>query len=161
MLEQLILYFVQKTKGFITKTQLVKFIYLADLYSVKWTGKQITDLEWYYYHYGPWQEGIDAALDKMEGKEILQESRGNSTSIQLNPDFDRSVNLELPIGLKLMLDNIQREWAGLSKDKLDGLLEYVYHTAPMLEVKDHYRCGEKVRLDLYKEREKLLEELQG
>jgi len=44
MLEQLIKYFVYKTKGYITKTQLVKFIYLADLYAVKWTGKQLTDL---------------------------------------------------------------------------------------------------------------------
>lgn len=43
MLEQLILYFVCKTKGHITKTQLVKFLYLADLYSVKWTGQQLTD----------------------------------------------------------------------------------------------------------------------
>ncbi|MEG3439561.1 type II toxin-antitoxin system antitoxin SocA domain-containing protein [Pannus brasiliensis CCIBt3594] len=161
MLEQLILYFIQKTKGFITKTQLVKFIYLADLYSVKWTGKQITDLEWYYYHYGPWQEEIDAALDRMEGQEIVREPHGNATSIQFNPDFDQTVNVDLPLGLKLMLDNIQREWAGLSQDKRDGLLEYVYNTAPILEVKDSYRRDEKVRLDLHKEREKLIEELQG
>ena len=32
MLETLILYFVYQTKGNITKIQLVKFLYLADLY---------------------------------------------------------------------------------------------------------------------------------
>lgn len=34
MLDLLIKYFVYQTKGHITKTQLVKFLYLADLYSV-------------------------------------------------------------------------------------------------------------------------------
>jgi hypothetical protein len=48
MLETLILYFVYQTNGFLTKIQLVKFLYLADLYSVKWTGKQLTDLDWYW-----------------------------------------------------------------------------------------------------------------
>lgn len=56
MLEQLILYFVCKTKGRITKTQLVKFLYLADLYSVKWTEHQLTELDWYYYNHGPWDQ---------------------------------------------------------------------------------------------------------
>ncbi len=65
MLEQLILYFVCKTKGYITKTQLVKFLYLADLYSVKWTKKQLTDLDWCYYLRGPWNQEIDTTLEKL------------------------------------------------------------------------------------------------
>jgi hypothetical protein len=72
LVDQLIKYFVYETKGFITKTQLVKFIYLADLYAVKWTGKQLTDLDWCYYHYGPWNEEIDTALARMEGVDIFQ-----------------------------------------------------------------------------------------
>ena len=49
MLEKLIIYFVYKTKGHIIKTQLVKFLYLADLGAVKWQDKQLTDIDWRYY----------------------------------------------------------------------------------------------------------------
>ncbi|MEZ2231576.1 type II toxin-antitoxin system antitoxin SocA domain-containing protein [Microcoleus sp.] len=159
MLETLIKYFVYATKGYITKTQLIKFLYLADLYAVKWTEKQLTDLDWRYYRYGPWNEDIDAALNQMNGKEILQESQGNSIFVRLGEGAGSVDNLELPLGLKLMLDNIRREWAGSGEDKLKQLLEYVYSTAPMLEVKDSHKSEEQVRLNLYKEREKLMSEL--
>ncbi|MEH2294552.1 type II toxin-antitoxin system antitoxin SocA domain-containing protein [Nostoc sp.] len=159
MLDKLIKYFVYETKGYITKTQLIKFLYLADLYSVKWTGKQLTELEWYYYNYGPWHEDIDAALNKMNGKEIIQESQGNTTLIKLGAEAVSSDYLELPVSLKLVLDNIRREWAGSGQDKLNQLLDYVYSTAPMLEVKDIHKPDEKVLLNLQTEREKLISEL--
>jgi hypothetical protein len=158
MLETLIKYFVYATKGYITKTQLIKFLYLADLYAVKWTEKQLTDLDWRYY-YGPWNEDINAALNQMNGKEILQESQGETIFVRLGEGAGSVDNLELPLGLKLMLDNIRREWAGSGEDKLKHLLEYVYSTAPMIEVKYSHEPEEKVRLNLYKEREKLMSEL--
>lgn len=159
MLETLIKYFVYATKGYITKTQLIKFLYLADLYAVKWTEKQLTDLDWRYYRYGPWNEDIDAALNQMNGKEILQESQGETIFVRPGEGAGSVDNLELPLGLKLMLDNIRREWAGSGEDKLKQLLEYVYSTAPMIEVKYSHEPEEKVRLNLYKEREKLMSEL--
>lgn len=57
-----------------------------------------------------------------------------------------------------MLDNIRREWAGAGQNKINQLLEYVYSTAPMLGVKDTYQPEEKVKLNLQKEREKLISE---
>jgi uncharacterized phage-associated protein len=149
--------FVYETKGHITKTQLIKFLYLADLYSVKWTGKPLTDLDWYYYHYGPWHEDIDAALEQMDGKEILQECQGNTTLVKLGAEPGNTDDLKLPTGLTLMLDNIRREWAGA--DKLKQLLDYVYSTAPMLEVKDTHQPEEKVKLNLTTEAERLRSEL--
>ena len=159
MLETLIKYFVYATKGYITKTQLIKFLYLADLYAVKWTEKQLTDLDWRYDRYGPWNEDIDAALNQMNGQEILQESQGETIFVRPGEGAGSVDNLELPLGLKLMLDNIRREWAGSGEDKLKQLLEYVYSTAPMIEVKYSHEPEEQVRLNLYKEREKLMSEL--
>lgn len=160
MLNKLIKYFVYETKGHITKTQVIKFLYLADLYSVKWTGKQLTELDWYYYRYGPWSEDIDAALNQMNGKEIIQEAQENTILIRLGAEAGLTEDLELPLGLKLMLDNIRREWAGAGENKIKQLLDYVYSTAPMLEVKDTYQPEEKVKLNLQKEREKLISELE-
>jgi hypothetical protein len=159
MLDQLIKYFVYHTKGHITKTQLVKFLYLADLYSVKWTGNQLTELDWYYYLHGPWQEEIDAALGKMNGKEILQEPQGEAVLIKLGPEAGNTEELKLPPSLQLILENIRREWAGSSPDRMKQLLDYVYSTAPMLEVKEAHKPEEKVRLNLQKERERLMQEL--
>jgi uncharacterized phage-associated protein len=159
MLDQLIKYFVYETKGHITKTQLVKFLYLADLYSVKWTGKQLTELDWYYYRHGPWHEDIDAALGKMNGKEILQDSQRDAVLIRLGPEAGSAEELTLPTSLKLILENIRREWAGASPDGLKQLLEYVYSTAPLLEVRKAHKPEEKVPLNLQKERERLIQEL--
>ena len=159
MLDLLIKYFVYQTKGHITKTQLVKFLYLADLYSVKWTGKQLTELDWYYYLHGPWHEDIDAALDKMDGKEILQEPQGDAVLIKLGPNAGNVEDLKLPVSLNLILENIRREWAGSGQDRIQQLLDYVYSTAPMLEVKEVHKPEEKVRMKLQKERQRLIQEL--
>jgi uncharacterized phage-associated protein len=158
MLETLILYFVYQTNGFLTKTQLVKFLYLADLYSVKWTGKQLTDLDWYYYNFGPWHEDIDAALGRLNEK-VIQKEEGKSTLIQTGKEPLDPHSLGLSPGLYLILDNIRREWAGSSTEKIDELLKYVYATAPMSAVKDKHEKSEKVSLNLALERELLLEEL--
>ncbi len=161
MTTKLILFFVLSTKGHITKTQLVKFLYLADLYATKWLGKQITDLKWVYYHHGPWEEEIQTALDRMDGTEINQCSLSSETVlIRLGPAAPSIDDLELPESMRLVLDNIRREWAGSGKDNLNDLLQYVYNTAPMKEVLDRGYIPEQQRtLDLFKEREKLLQEL--
>jgi len=159
MLDKLIKYFVYATKGRITKTQLVKFLYLADLYSVKWTGKQLTELDWCYYQFGPWNQDIDTALKQMNGKEIIQEYEGNTELIKLGAGATKVEDLKLPLSLRLILDNIRREWAGSGKEKLQALLEYVYSTAPMLEVIDTHKPEEKVKLNLLAEQEKLISEL--
>jgi hypothetical protein len=161
MTVKLILFFVLRTKGHIMKTQLVKFLYLADLYAIKWLGQQITDLEWVYYHHGPWEDDIQAELERMDGKEINQCSLpGGAVLIQLGPNAPSEGKLELPESMKLMLDNIRREWAGSGRENLKNLLEYVYNTAPMKEVLNS-DCSSKEQqpLALFKENKKLLQEL--
>jgi len=160
MLKQLIKYFVYQTKGHITKTQLIKFLYLADLYVVKWTEKQLTELDWYYYHHRLWLEDIDTTLSQMDGKEIAQEFENNTTFIRLGVAADTTEDIEIPLGLQFMLDNIRREWAGTGLAKLQQLGEYVYNTAPILEVKGNYQPEAKVKLNLIVERDKLVRELE-
>ncbi len=157
MLEKLILYFVVKTKGFISKTQLVKFLYLADLYSVKWTEKQLTDLDWRYYQFGPWHEKIEQVLKNFYQTNVLQESCENQTNlIKLSSKIELE-NFKFSKGLELMLNNIHREWAG--SQKLDSLLNYVYQTVPMIDAQKYHQPEEKAILNLQLERQKLVEEL--
>jgi len=159
MLDKLIKYFAYATKGHISKIQLVRFLYLAELYAVKWTGKQLTQLNWYYYHNGPWQDEINTALDKMNGQEISLETEYNTTFIKLGIKAGNINDLQLPVSLKLILDNIRREWSGSGQDKIKELSDYIYSSTPMAEVKEKHKPEEKVKLNLQLEREKLVSDL--
>lgn len=156
MLDKLILYFVCNTKGNITKTQLVKFLYLADLYSVKWTGQQLTELNWRYYTYGPWEQGIDEALDSMKESIELKKS-GNATMVNLSDQSLLNAEFDFPVGLGFMLENIRKEWAG--SNRLQPLLDYVYSTAPMMDAKSKFKPEDQSRLDLSLEQKKVMAEL--
>jgi hypothetical protein len=158
MLEKLIVFFVRKTKGYITKTQLVKFLYLADLAAVKWTEKQLTDLDWRYYKYGPWNEAIDLALDRLCADNILKIiEQGNIILIQPAANCPELKSFNLTKGLELMLDNIRHEWAGANK--VNSLLEYVYSTEPMVDAQRKHDGTEQAPLNLYLEHEKVCKEL--
>jgi hypothetical protein len=165
MLEKLILYFVVKTKGNITKTQLIKFLYLADLYAVKWTGKPLTELDWCYYHYGPWHEEIEKTLNslaesnRIELKPMLTKNDQDAILVTLNGNEDLTGSFDFSLSLELMLDNIRKEWAGSGKDRFNNLLEYVYDTEPMKEARQKHQPEEKALLNLKLEHEKLLTEL--
>ena len=148
------------TRGWINKVQLVKFLYLADLYAVKWQGKQITDLEWLYYKFGPYQEDIQRELDTLSSQEIIKQTpQGQYILIQPAQNIPTIESLDLPVSMGFVLDNIKKEWAGSGKI-FEELLEYVYSTAPMREVRGNgYQAEEKRPLNLFKEHEKLLQEL--
>ncbi|MEL7142944.1 MAG: type II toxin-antitoxin system antitoxin SocA domain-containing protein [Cyanobacteria bacterium J06643_4] len=156
MLEKLILYFVCKTKGHITKTQLVKFLYLADLYAVKWTARQLTELDWCYYSHGPWEQGIDEALIAMS-KDICCHKEGDAIMIGVQDTSLFDAGFDFSPGLELILENIRKEWAG--SGKLSELLDYVYATAPMIEAKKKFKPEHKAPLNLFLEREKVLKEI--
>ena len=159
MLETLVKYFTYATKGHLSKIQLIRFLYLADLYSVKRTRKQLTKLDWYYYHLGPWDDNINNVLDKMDGKEISLETEYNTTFIKLGDKPGNIDDLKLPTSLKLILDNIRREWSGSGQNKIKELFDYICSTAPMVEVIEKSKPEEKVKLNLELVREKLIKEL--
>lgn len=51
----------------LTKTRLTKLIYLLDWESALKTGRQVTDINWYFNHYGPFVSDVfDAADDDSE-----------------------------------------------------------------------------------------------
>lgn len=159
MTAKLILFFVVKTKGNIAKTQLVKFLYLADLYSIKWLGKQITDLKWIRYHYGPYEEEIERTLESMNGRQIdIENADGkNYVIIRMGSAIPSIESLELPVMMQMLLDNIRYQWMGKPTKEL---LDFVYETSPMLDaIEKNIDPEQKQPLDLFREQEKLQKEL--
>lgn len=137
MLEKIITYFVNRTEGNITKTQLIYFLYLVDLGAVKWQEKQITDLEWCYYYSGPYSDGINTAIDNL----IL---------------IDNITEYNFPKGLELRLDNIVREW---QNSEVSELRFYIYNTEPLKFAIAQHKPRDKTKLNLSLEHDKLVREL--
>lgn len=161
MTAKLILFFVIRTKGHITKTQLVKFLYLADLYSMKWLGKQITNLNWYFYNHGPWEQDIQNCLNKMNGKQI-KFTPGFEGAVLIKPgtQMPSESDLCLPESMTFMLENIRKEWAGSGSDNFKKLMDYVYETAPMRDVLERgFANQDKEPLNLKLAYEQMLDEL--
>lgn len=72
-LKDTILYILSKSEFSITKTRLVKLIYLADLFSKQKKGKTITDVRYNYYYYGPFSKLIVEELDKLVAEKVIEE----------------------------------------------------------------------------------------
>lgn len=55
-IKHIVRYFVEEYpyKEEISKTRLTKMVYLADWYNALEYGEQLTDIEWYFDHYGPY-----------------------------------------------------------------------------------------------------------
>jgi hypothetical protein len=116
----------------VTKTALVKFLYLADVESVRMGMPRITSLSWVLYRYGPYAFEIDDAISHIEGQGIDELTgisalgrfykgyRPSGTEAPQIPPEDRGILLRV-------LDR----WGG---ESLDAILDYVYfETEPMRE----------------------------
>ncbi len=163
MAAKLMLFFVIRSKGHITKMQLVKFLYLADLYSVKWHGTPITELKWYYYLRGPWEKEFDVELDQLLSLELINISpAGKAQLMQPGRLICKEAELVLPMSMKLMLDGIRIEWTGGGTARIKEMLDYVYKTAPMRQVLEQgFKAEDCQALDLNEERKELLRALEG
>lgn len=65
-IKYLVRYFVEfyPYKDELSKTRLTKMVYLADWYNALKYGDQLTDIEWYFDHYGPYVVDVyDAVKD--------------------------------------------------------------------------------------------------
>lgn len=121
-------------------TFLVKFLYLLDVYYAEATeGNPITGVDWFFYHFGPYSEQVQSALDDcVKSGFILKEEvedRGFEL-LQLNPSAKVSSldEMDLPFHaknrLKLAINKFRYD--------LPGLLNYVYfRTEPMEKAVPH------------------------
>ncbi len=133
-LEELILYVVGRSSSrgaTLTRTKLVKLIYLIDVARAEGLGRKLTDLRWRFLHYGPYAAELGAVLEELESREaIYGGSFGDATlyrGARDVPDAD-----DWPSSICMSVDRVVDEWAGA---ELNKLLDHVYfHTTPMQDV---------------------------
>lgn len=133
-LGQLVLYIVNQVTelgGYTTTIRLVKFLYLIDLEHYRRYGKKLTDLKWFFYHYGPYAFALPE-VGKRLGFDLEQEEFET-----LKGKFGRIFRVrepqELPKGLRYsvesMITGLLQVWAD---QETPDLLSYVYKTEPMV-----------------------------
>ena len=119
------------------KTKLVKLLYLTDIESVRIQRRPATDLEWQFYHYGPYPLGFDVLLREVE-IDLPEETAKIGRSARVVKSYRSLTSVD---DLARRLDGRVRACADKTLDRwafadLNVLLDYVYfHTAPMKDVK--------------------------
>ena len=94
-LNDMIEYLVSHFSGnALTRTKLVKLLYLADRESYIARDRQISNLNYIKYHYGPYSEDIVDTLQEMDGEEIRElsgrSSNGTYYRYEANSDYEGS-----------------------------------------------------------------------
>lgn len=82
-LEELIQYVVGRSRdrgATLTRTKLVKLLYLIDVSRAEGLGRTLTGLHWRFLHYGPYAPELGATLEKLEHRgAIFGGSFGDAT----------------------------------------------------------------------------------
>ena len=120
----------------LTKTRLTKLIYLLDWESALKTGRQVTDINWYFNHYGPFVSDVfDAADDDSElrivekvsnfgTKKYVVEAKHGLESLTYDLTFDEEVLIN-----KIIEETKYKSW--------NDFIDYVYETYPIRETEKY------------------------
>lgn len=140
---QYIVWRVEEIGGYTVTIRLVKFLYLIDLEYQRRLGRTLTGLDWVYYHYGPYAFELPEISDKL-GFDLQRETfvadEGHEGT-RLWAREPRDGLAELDYVAKVVVEGILDVWADVETSLL---LEYVYHTEPML----HAERGEPLDLSV-------------
>ena len=133
-LKPLIAYLIDQVRdqeGTLSKTALVKLVYLVEVEYWRRYGESVTGLEWRFHHYGPYCAELDREIDDNHLFQV-HGSRRTGYGFSSLPDWretEAAFNKNYEPALKNIADNVAGQW-GL--ESLETILEYVYfETEPM------------------------------
>lgn len=113
----------------LSKTRLTKLVYLADWESAKRSGKQLTNIKWFFHNYGPY---VDDVIDAVQG-----DGRFNVVTAR-NFYGDSKMEIRLS-GAKLETDSLGPDEKKILDDVIEttsamywnSFIKHVYSTAPI------------------------------
>lgn len=134
---QLLKFLVARNPSGVGNLQLMKFAYLCDLESRKLMGKPISDFDYIWYDYGPFDKGLYAAITELTDADLAVQSEVDYGSgiraRKVLVDRGEAVETEFsPAELEVM-SFVANRYMSLP---LDTLLNVVYDTEPMAAVEN-------------------------
>lgn len=123
---------VREEEGSLTKTKLVKLLYLIDVENYRSVGSTLTGWQWQFHHYGPYAFEIEDALRAMpigfDEHEVIT-TTGKQAFVYRSDASLNSLEESFDFGTRAMIDGVLRVWAS---DSLNKILDFVYYeTEPM------------------------------
>lgn len=73
---------IRQTGGYLTKTKLLKLLYLFDVEYYRVHRETFTGFDWIYYHLGPWTNEYDPLLSTLEERGLI------AAAPSTHPDYD-------------------------------------------------------------------------
>jgi hypothetical protein len=70
-----VIFYVTERGGYVTKTKLLKLLYLFDVEFYRVHGLIFTGFEWKFFHLGPWTSEFDVLLDELVTREAVVETK--------------------------------------------------------------------------------------
>jgi len=119
--------------SYVTKTKLLKLLYLFDVEYYRTHRRTFTGFSWKFYHLGPWAAEFDPALDRLVTKAALLQQRSNS---EFESSFYKVAERSDPhepfcnVKDEQILRGVLRTWGTRSTGEI---LDYVYFQTPPME----------------------------
>ncbi len=131
------------------KTQLVKYFYLTEVEYYRETGSRLTDLDWKFYHYGPYAFELGTMLEeKIFNREEIEISAEKSFNKFTVAEPTKYYNDLVDVKTSLIVKRIVGRWG----DKpLQELLDFVYFETEPMQAVD--RRGQKLDFSTIKKDE--------
>jgi len=127
-LVQAILCRVKEQRGSVTKTKLLKYLYLFDIASYRLTGTTITGFSWIFHRFGPWTVEFEKQYVTWQGVAIDVKNVGDAQVVWSLEPVEMGQAVSSP-DLEREFRRIVDEWADAS---LGRMLDHVYfETEPM------------------------------
>jgi hypothetical protein len=114
----------------VTKTKLLKLLYLFDVEFYRVHRKIFTGFSWKFFHLGPWASEYDSTLEGIIATDALLEQFGkHDTTFYRSPEYVDPAALRLSARDESILRGVLRRWATAQTSEI---LDYVYFdTEPM------------------------------
>jgi arsenite-activated ATPase arsA len=114
----------------LTKTRTTKLVYLVDWEYIKKYGRQLTSIEWFFDHYGPYVSDVLDEADK-DRRISIKKTKSNFGTVKymVMPKFTKN-----DIVYSLTADEIEVIDDVIEKTKLlswNQFIRYVYETSPI------------------------------
>lgn len=123
--------FVQKRGSYVTKTKLLKLLYLFDVEYYRVHRKTFTGLNWKFFHLGPWAAEYDSLVAYAVATDALEQNLGKyDTPLYRATEQVETSSLGLSVKDEGILRAVLKKWSDVDTPEI---LDYVYfNTEPML-----------------------------
>ena len=132
-----------------TRTKVVKLLYLADLRCVAATGAARSGVLWRWWHYGPYCQSLRSAEDALVNSGVVEREawRLSAYATEYRLEARPDASTELMLGSDELLQHLDAVLEEHGHKNARALTDVAYSTAPMLEAQSEGTKGMLLDLD--------------